>query len=91
MVFHQALEYAIERGFLDGNPLDRVKRKAPKTTDAVDRRSVVNPTQARALLGAVAKNDGRLTLFFALMYFAALRPAEAVALQLEDCELPEKG
>lgn len=91
MVFHQALEYAVERGYLDGNPLDRVKWRTPKTTDAVDRRSVVNPTQARALLGAVAQNDGRLALFFALMYFAALRPAEAVALRLEDCELPEKG
>ena len=91
MVFHQSLEYAVERGFLDGNPLDRVKWKAPKTTDAVDRRSVVNPTQARALLGAVAQDDDRLTLFFALMYFAALRPAEAVALRLEDCELPENG
>jgi integrase len=91
MVFHQALEYAVERGYLDGNPLDRVKWKAPKTSDAVDRRSVVNPTQARALLGAVAQDDERLTLFFALMYFAALRPAEAVALRLDDCELPEKG
>jgi integrase len=91
MVFHQALEYAVERGDLDGNPLDRVKWKAPKTSDAVDRRSVVNPTQARSLLGAVAQNDGRLTLFFALMYFAALRPAEAVALRLEDCELPKTG
>jgi len=91
MVFHQALEYAIERGFLDGNPLDRVKWKAPKTTDAVDRRSVVNPTQARSLLKAVAEVNDSMTLFFALMYFAALRPAEAVALQLDDCELPEKG
>ena len=91
MVFHQALEFAIERRFLDSNPLDRVKWKAPKTTDAVDRRSVVNPTQARALLRAVSETNDSMTLFFALMYFAALRPAEAVALRVEDCELPEKG
>lgn len=91
MVFHQALEYAVERGFLDGNPLDRVKWKAPKAADAVDRRSVVNPSQARALLGAVDRIDDRLTLFFALMYFAALRPAEAVALRLDDCDLPAEG
>jgi integrase len=32
-----------------------------------------------------------MALFFALMYFAALRPAEAVALRLDDCDLPEKG
>ena len=91
MVFHQALEFAVERRFLDSNPLDRVKWKAPKTTDAVDRRSVVNPTQARALLRAVSDSNDTMTLFFALMYFAALRPAEAVALRVEDCELPEEG
>lgn len=91
MVFHQALEYAVELRVIEVNPLDRVKWKAPKMTDAVDRRSVVNPTQARALLKAVATRDDRLTVFFALMYFAALRPAEAADLRLTDCELPEKG
>ena len=91
MVFHQALEYAVERRHLDANPLDRVKWKAPKTSDSVDRRSVVNPAQARALLAAVSEINGRMALFFALMYFAALRPAEAVALRLDDCELPEQG
>lgn len=91
MVFHQALEYAVERRHLDANPLDRVKWKAPKTSDSVDRRSVVNPTQARALLAAASEINGRMALFFALMYFAALRPAEAVALRLDDCELPEQG
>jgi hypothetical protein len=91
MVFHKALEYVVERGFLDGNPLDRVKWKAPKTTDAVDRRSVVNPTHARSLLRAVAEVNDSMTLFFALMYFAALRPAETVAHRLDDCNVPEKG
>ncbi|WP_051451357.1 tyrosine-type recombinase/integrase [Actinospica robiniae] len=91
MVFHQALEYAVERCHLEANPLDRVKWKAPKTSDSVDRRSVVNPTQARALITSVSEINGRMALFFALMYFAALRPAEAVALRLEDCELPEQG
>ena len=32
-----------------------------------------------------------MALFFALMYFAPLRPTEAVALRLDDCELPEEG
>lgn len=91
MVFHQALEFGVERSFLDTNPLDRVKWKKPKTAEAIDRRSVVNPTQARALLRAVSETDDRLTLFFALMYFAALRPAEAAALRIEDCELPPEG
>jgi integrase len=91
MVFHQGLEFAAERGLLDGNPLDRVKWKKPKATETIDRRSVINPTQARALLHAVSEADDSLTLFFALMYFAALRPAEAAALRIEDCELPADG
>jgi integrase len=91
MVFHQALEFAVERGLIDANPLDRVKWKKPRTAEAIDRRSVVNPTQARALLRAVSEIDDTLTLFFALMYFAALRPAEAAALRIEDCELPADG
>ena len=91
MVFHQALEYGVELGYLDANPLDQVKWKAPKTADAIDRRSVVNPTQARSLLKAVADTDDRLTVFFALMYFAALRPSETADLRVTDCELPDTG
>ena len=70
MVFHQALEFAVERGLIEANPLDRIKWKKPKTAEAIDRMSVVNPTQARALLRAVSEIDDTLTLFFALMYFA---------------------
>jgi integrase len=33
----------------------------------------------------------RLAALFACMYFAALRPAEAVALRRQDCFLPETG
>lgn len=29
--------------------------------------------------------------FFALLYFGALRPSEALALRVQDCELPETG
>jgi integrase len=91
MVFHQALEYGVERAYLDCNPLDRVKWKAPKTTDSVDRRVVVNATQARTLLLAVSVKDDRFTAFFALIYYAALRPAEVADLRITDCELPESG
>src|SRR5680860_51517 len=49
-VFHNALEYAVELEFFDSNPLKRVKWRAAITSDAVDRRVVVNPYQARSLL-----------------------------------------
>lgn len=78
-VFHHALEYAVELGELDINPLDRVKVKPAKSNNVVDRRVVVNPDQARELLTAatyIGRTRGpMLTPMFACMYFAGLRPA----------------
>ncbi len=94
-VFKHALGYAAELGDLASNPLDRVKWRPPKTSDAVDRRVVVNPQQARELLAAVTyvgrSRGPRLRAMFACMYFAGLRPAEAAGLRRKDCHLPEKG
>lgn len=33
----------------------------------------------------------RLVTFYAVLYYAGLRPAEAVGLRLSDCHLPEQG
>ena len=76
-------------------PLDRLSWKPPKASETVDRRVVVNPRQARELLTAVTyvgqRGRGhRLMALYACMYFAALRPAEAVALRRRDCYLPER-
>lgn len=92
-VFYGALRYAVELRLLDSHPMDHVQWIAPKSTDEVDRRSVVNPNQARTLLQAVQdhEHDKRLHAFFACMYYAALRPAEALHLRIHDCELPKKG
>jgi len=46
-ILANALEYAVELRVLRGNPIKAVKWEAPKTTQEVDRRSVVNPGQAR--------------------------------------------
>ncbi|WP_234358904.1 tyrosine-type recombinase/integrase [Plantactinospora sp. BC1] len=69
-------------------------------TAEVDRRVVVNVGQARELLTAVTYvgrrgRDGRrgerLRAFYACLYFAALRPSEALGLRERDCHLPESG
>jgi hypothetical protein len=52
-VLYNALEYAIERGDLDTNPLDHIRWTAPKALETVDFRVVINHDQARALLAAV--------------------------------------
>ena len=88
---HSVLEYAVELEVFPANPLRRVKWKAPRTTEVVDRRIVINPTQARALLDAVWERDPAVAAFFACLYYAGLRPAEARNLRVDDCLLPESG
>jgi integrase len=87
-------EYAVERRLMTENPITALPRKAPKVAQAVDRRVVVNPDQARALLDAVAaeKPSGdRLVAFFGAMYYTALRPAEALMLRKVNLALPAEG
>ena len=54
-VLFNIAEYAVERKCIDTNPVPAVKWKAPKASGEIDRRSVVNPVQARVLLDAVRK------------------------------------
>ena len=93
-VLANALGYAVELRLLASNPIDGIKWTAPKAATAVDRRCVVNPVQARTLLNFVydqQRTGPHLVAFFALLYFAALRPEEAVNLRAHNLCLPERG
>ncbi len=84
----------MERRLLSRNPITNLSWKAPRTVQTVDRRVVVNPEQARSLLDAVRRekpSGRRLVAFFAAMYYAALRPAEAATLRKVNLALPEAG
>jgi len=86
-ILANAMDYAIERGLLETNPVRALKWTAPKVSGQVDRRSVVNPHQARALLDAVRAQQPsgpRLVAFFAVMYYAGLRPEEAINLSTDN-------
>src|SRR6516165_5178838 len=90
-ILANAMDYAIELGLLETNSIRRIKWTAPKVSSQVDRRSVVNPRQARALLeavGAQQPSGPRLVAFFAVMYYAGLRPEEAVNLARDNVILP---
>ena len=79
-VFHNALEYAVERELLAQNPLSTLKTRKSRTSETVDKRVVVSPDQAVRLLDAVRSqghNGRHLVVFFGLLYYGALRPAEA--------------
>ncbi|CAM5458644.1 Integrase OS=Streptomyces alboniger OX=132473 GN=CP975_02530 PE=4 SV=1 [Streptomyces alboniger] len=93
-----ALHYAVDLGEFRENPLAAVRWQKPKVSSEVDPRVVANPQQARALLHAVSYVGGfrrargrRLVGLFACMYFAGLRPAEAVGLAEPDLVLPRQG
>jgi hypothetical protein len=45
-VFHNALEYAVERKLLPQNPLTALKTRKMRTVEVVDKRVVVSPNQA---------------------------------------------
>jgi hypothetical protein len=63
----------------------------PNASSTVDPRSAASPAQVRAILTEVTRIRPDLTAFFGCLYDAALRPAEAVALCLDDCALPARG
>jgi integrase len=93
-IFSTTVEYAVERGLLDSNPVPKLRWKAPKSVDIIDRRSVPNPVQARTLLGGVRRRGRigpRMVGFYACLYFSAMRPEEAAALTERNLALPKKG
>ncbi|HEY5246849.1 MAG TPA: tyrosine-type recombinase/integrase [Dermatophilaceae bacterium] len=86
-----ALQYAVELELLPNNPLKQLKLRRPIVAEAIDRRVVVNHAQASRLLSAVRSTYPSLEAYFACLYYAALRPAEARHLRVKDCALPESG
>ncbi|MBE1502696.1 integrase [Amycolatopsis lexingtonensis] len=100
-VIYNALEYAHELKLIRANRLSEVKWTAPKSVRAIDKRVVINPAQGKRLLAAVAaqkvdtaprRSSGpMLKAYFAVMYYAALRPEEAAMLCKRDLQLPESG
>ncbi|WP_028647272.1 tyrosine-type recombinase/integrase [Nocardiopsis sp. CNT312] len=97
-ILSHCLDFAVERQHLSGNPVSfhrnptgAIKWSPPKVNNVVDERSVPDPALARKLLDAVASENRSgplLRPFFAVMYFAALRPEEAVNLLWSDVTLP---
>ena len=90
-VFHAALGYAVELGLLPANPVEKVRWHAPRAAVAVSPAAVASPAQVRAILAQVSRVRPELAAFFSCLYYAALRPEEAVAVRREDLILPAHG
>ncbi|MFZ3495814.1 tyrosine-type recombinase/integrase [Streptomyces sp. 5.8] len=92
--FSEVLGTAVDKGYFTENPLARVKWKPPVVSEVVDPACVPNPTQVARQLSSVGGQRGRgphLEAFFGCMYYAAMRPAEVIHLQLSQCYLPKVG
>ena len=90
-VFHGALGYAVELGLLPANPIDLVRWRAPRAAVALSPATVASPAQVRAILAQVARARPELAAFFGCLYYAALRPEEAVPLRRANLILPARG
>ncbi|MFF9339719.1 tyrosine-type recombinase/integrase [Streptomyces sp. NPDC014773] len=82
-ILNVVLNYAVRQNVLQSNPMPKGKGEntAPRTSGAVDKRSLLNPHQVAALLTWIAarpRTGHRLTAFFATLYYAGLRPEDAV-------------
>ncbi|WP_405463102.1 site-specific integrase [Streptomyces anulatus] len=91
-VLNVAMEHAVKRKVLRTNPLPKGRGTAPKTSSAVDKRVILNTVQAARLLAWVrgrTRGGPRLHAFFAVLYYAGPRPEEAVAMRVQDVQLPE--
>ncbi|WP_153534012.1 hypothetical protein [Streptomyces sp. RB17] len=76
-ILNVAMDYAVKHRILRANPLPKEGGAAPKTSSAVDKRSLLNPEQAARLLGWVRRrprSGDRLHAFFATMHYAGSRP-----------------
>jgi integrase len=95
---YNLLSYAVDEELISDNPIARIKHSVTKAVEQIDPGVVASPRQARELLlmlTYVGRRDidrgARLAAFYATMYYSAARPAEAMALRLDDCTLPATG
>lgn len=86
--------YGVESGAFEANPFEGLQSATGKSARAIDKRCLINPAQAKALLAHVKANrwgGRRLHALLATLYYAGLRPEEATALSVRDLALPEEG
>jgi hypothetical protein len=93
-VFYNGLGYAVELGLLGSNPVDRIQWTAPAVAQSVDRRVVVSPAQAEALLNAAGRLGQRGRAPEGVLRVPLLRgaaPVGGVMLRQADLRLPKAG
>ena len=92
--FGAVLRAAVRRELLATNPMDRIEWRAPIGAQAIDVATVPAPGDVLAIVDHVAalpSSGARYAALFAAVGIAGMRPSEAVALQVQDLDLPTRG
>ncbi|MFD3580603.1 tyrosine-type recombinase/integrase [Streptomyces sp. NPDC058644] len=90
-ILNVAMEYAIKHKILRTNPLPKGRGATPKTSNAVDRRSLIHPQRMARILARIrrrTRGGRRLHAYFSTLYYTGPRPEEAVAMYVDDVTLP---
>ncbi|WP_420033709.1 tyrosine-type recombinase/integrase [Streptomyces sp. cg28] len=90
-ILNVAMEHAIKHKILRTNPLPKGRGATPKTSNAVDRRSLIHPQRMARILARIrrrTRGGRRLHAYFSTLYYTGPRPEEAVAMYVDDVTLP---
>lgn len=93
-ILHHVLRTAVERNLIAVHPFTLVQIDKVRSSRAIDKRSLLNHTQCKSMLAwieARPRNGRCLHAFLAVIYYAGLRPEEAVVLCPADLTLPDEG
>ena len=96
---HALMDWAVEQRFITTDPWPTAKRerKSTRSQKTKSAKTVLpTPDEVKSCLDQVVKKGSkegakaRQVLLY-IIYYAGLRPSEAVALHIEDCTLPDTG
>lgn len=93
-IFNGAMKYAQAENLLTVNPMAAIEVKKVKVSRAVDKRCLLDRDRASRILAHIyqrPRGGRRLHAFFNVLYYAGLRPEEAVMIRVDDLALPEEG
>lgn len=83
------MTYAMEQELITVNPVKMVKMRQANQTPSSPVKHIADMTIAQKVINEIS--DPSISAFLMTIVYAGLRPSEASALRIEDCELPTNG
>jgi integrase len=83
------MSYALEQQLLTVNPVKIVRSRHANQTPLAPAKNLTDMATAQKVINDVT--DPVISAFLTTILYAGLRPSEASALSVNDCELPESG